>query len=283
MSQSCSEPEFQAFWLGDLDKCNAACQGIRDRTRDEGNTGSTSLYSAADDKARDHFGDTVQCRIFHAVAASAPKADITHCWHAALSPHARLDVGSTNPCLAEPEQTEPRCTDYCRLVMVACTGDLKVYDSEPQCQAGCGSSAFPAGNVKDDRPPEMATHKNSLGCRYTHAYNALVSAQGNAKVHCGHASPAGDGTCGTACEAYCYQLFATCPNEAKDKHDVAQCTAECNASAAASLPYSIKLAKSGADLLACRLYALTEARAATGKADVAKAKCEVAAGRRTCP
>jgi len=129
----------------------------------------------------------------------------------------------------------------------------------------------------------MATHKNSLGCRYTHAYNALVSPPANAKVHCGHASPSGDGTCGSTCEAYCYQLFATCPNEAKDKRDVAQCESECKASADASPPYSVKLAKSGEEALACKLYALTEARASAGKADLLKAKCEVAAGKRACP
>ena len=280
MSQACNATsDFRAYWLGDLDKCNAACKGLRDRSEDEDNTGSTSLYSAASDEARDHFGDTLQCRLFHAVAATAPRGDIGHCWHAALSPHARPDLGSTNPCLADPGQTEPRCSDYCRLVTVACTDDLKVYADEKQCLAGC-STAFPIGNVKDDRPPEMATHKNTLGCRYTHAYNALVSAPANLKMHCGHASPSGDGTCGSTCEAYCYQLFATCPNEAKDKRDVTQCESECNATLdpASVMPYSLKLAKSGKSQLACRVAALTEARASASKTD----KCEIAAGKRPC-
>jgi hypothetical protein len=56
-------------------------------------------------------------------------------------------------------------------------------------------------------------------------------------------------------------LFATCPNEAKDKRDAPSHDAP----------------------LACHIHALTEARASAGKADVLKTKCEIAAGKRPCP
>jgi hypothetical protein len=276
MSHACADPAYSSFWLGDVATCMQKCLGLRDRDHDSENTATDSRFSALSTASRDYNGDTVQCRLFHASAASSPFGAATHCWHAALAPRRSADK-EINPCLGEVGQTAPRCKDYCHLIAIACPGDLSPYESEAQCGAVC-EGGYDPGNLTDDGSggPEV---NNTLGCRSTHAYNALVGGA-LAPVHCGHSGPGGDGVCGDDCTSYCTLLERTCSTQFTQIGGMAGCQSECKGLLGnTTLMYSVKLAKSGASPLACRFYGLVKARS---EPKTAAMSCDAAIGKGGC-
>ena len=272
MSRACKEDEYRQYWLGDVDKCVARCRGLRDRALDADRGPNDSKYSALDNNSRDHNGDTVQCRLFHAsVASSSPAGPIGHCWHAALSPRSD-ENGSPNPCMGEIGQVAPRCQDYCRLIETACPSDLQVYENTQQCQKTC--AAFAPGTLMDG-------NANTLGCRYAHTYNALDSSEALTPKHCGHAGPGGSGVCGNDCESYCSLLSQACGDEFKAMGEMTGCLAACRSIAPGTdgLMYSVSAAKSGGSELACRLLGVVRA---LEDPKVEATACALAAGKASC-
>ncbi len=186
--------------------------------------------------------DTLECRLIHVSAAQRDPAE--HCAHAALIPGA--------PCL-EPEDDTPQCEDFCRLVQVACEGDLAVYESTEQCMAAC--EVFDPGTPLDQ-------NLNTVGCRKYHAYSAMADTK-----HCPHTSPSGDGHCAApaesesgsgSCDSYCLLLEAACGTEfGTEFGDQATCQANCveefaDKGALLDTGYTIETASSG-DTLQCRI------------------------------
>lgn len=131
----------------------------------------------------DTAGNTVWCRAYHAGDPAVQDPNM-HC------PHASASGGDTcgTPCEA-----------YCSLMGANCGGEVAVFPSEADCMAAC--AAFPVD------APFSATDGNSAQCR---VYHASFPAAMDAATHCGHASPNGDNTCGTLCDAYCDQVEQNC-------------------------------------------------------------------------
>jgi hypothetical protein len=280
MSKACADTDYKKFWLGDVgdvELCVSKCRGLRDRAMDDPELASTdSRFSALNTMARDHNGDTIQCRLFHASAASAPVGAPQHCWHAALAPRRGPSEG-VNPCLSDVGETTPRCKDYCKLITVACAGDLAPYESEAQCNKVC-EGGFDVGLLTDDGSggPDK---NNTLGCRKTHAYNALVGGP-SAVMHCAHSGPGGAGVCGDDCDSYCTLLERTCSAQFASIGGMAGCESSCKPLLGDKpLPYSVKLAKSGDSQLACRFLALTTARSEPKKMATS---CDAAIGKGGC-
>jgi hypothetical protein len=146
----------------------------------------------------------------------------------------------------------PSCTDYCTAIMKNCTGGdgssnggnpdatktHQQYSAVENCMAAC--TAFPVGTLAD-------TSGNTLGCRLYHA-NAAAS---DATLHCPHAGPGGDGTCGSACDGYCQLVDKFCVGAAKIYADDAACHARC---AATTDDIRFNVGTQEGDHVACLLY-----------------------------
>lgn len=270
MDAACSE-----FHSPEVAACIEQCQGLLDRDTDRDNAPLDSRFSAGSPSARDHDGDTVQCRLFHASAASTPTGAIAHCWHAAIAPRPGPG-GIINPCLRHLGETEPSCAGYCQLVMTACTGEQSVYEDQAQCLAVC--DALPKGALTDDG----SSAENTLGCRKTHGYNALV---GDPIIHCPHAGPGGAGVCGDDCVSFCTQLRDACAAgfEAEYGADEAAAHSACQTQCAglldgqSSLRYAIASVPDEPEL-ACRLLEVARAQAAPSDA----MHCRRALGQVSC-
>lgn len=132
----------------------------------------------------DTAGNTVWCRAYHAGDPAVLDANM-HC------PHASASGGDTcgTPCEA-----------YCSQMLANCGGEVAVYPGEADCMAAC--AAFPQDGEFS------AIDGNSVQCR---TYHASFPAANDAVTHCGHASPNGDNTCGSLCDAYCDQVLTNCP------------------------------------------------------------------------
>lgn len=192
--------------------------------------------------AQYYSGDTLQCRLIHVGAAlSAPAG---HCKHAAFN--------ATETCVAGADE-EPTCQDVCRVTQNVCKDELAVWESEEQCLEAC--KVFDVGTGAD-------MTENTVGCRKYHA-GVAGSAPG---THCRHASPTGDGTCGTYsasdeklgnCESYCLLVEAACWEDPAypfpSREDCENtCEAElANKGAKAGSNYTVATAESG-DTLQCR-------------------------------
>jgi hypothetical protein len=213
-----------------LDNCLSACATLRRSTQ----------FNAISD----HDGDTLDCRLVHVSTATAnPGYHDEHC------PHARL-VPPTSPCTDKSEEA-PTCDDYCHRALGACGvgdmdgGSLAQYESLQQCMDVC--AALPRGKNNQ-------IDGNTVGCRLYHSYNALA----DAKTHCSHTGPTGDGHCAVAatdtdrgtdnCDPYCQIAKAACPAEFKtafgtteDAHEL--CHTECAklSGAKANSGYSIEM------------------------------------------
>ena len=224
---------------------------------------------------KDHEGDSLQCRLVHLTIAAGPGAADSHCWHAALAPRPAVQTMQTNPCATGLNETAPHCSDYCHIVDNACDDDkLRVYENDTQCMEVCSKLA--PGNVSEQTG-------DTVGCRKTHAYNALLVA---ADTHCPHAGPGGAGVCGSDCPAYCKlfragcaDVFATAFGMANDANS--KCETGCRALIGDDpLKYSVADAKaSNGNPLSCRL--LNAARALE-KPEQAAMFCPNAAGGGTC-
>lgn len=162
--------------------------------------------------------DNVQCRISHLGAALAGGSEAElHCPHTAFE--------TTGNCVGE-SGGEFSCDVYCQRVMAACQGDNLQYEDSEQCLAAC--EALPLGRISEQVG-------NNIGCRHYHAGNALSSSTAPG-VHCPHAGPTGDGTCGATdtgiCESYCALFAGGCPEafDAEFSGDFRECSDACLAS-----------------------------------------------------
>lgn len=157
------------------------------------------------DVARDHDGDTIECRLVHTSSATLKPKE--HCAHAPIFPEEPWCIGVSG--VKDPLDQPPTCEDYCSIILVACTGDLAQYQSEDECLKVC--EALPRGTNKDE-------NGNTVACRRYHAFNSTLGPAN----HCPHSGPTGDGHCGhddapkgfaANCESYCTLVAAACPAE----------------------------------------------------------------------
>ncbi len=130
------------------------------------------------------------------------------------------------------------CDTYCATIMEACDGNIQ-YPDEASCQAACAT--FQEGEYSD---PDA-----SLGCHQYHADAALA----DPGVHCGHAGPTGDDTCGTPCENFCQIAPGVCPDVFANE---ATCVKVCDSFEVGE--FSVSPPATG-DTLGCRMYHLTVA------------------------
>lgn len=198
------------------------------------------------DVVADHEGDTVQCRLVH--VSSAVVLPEPHCGHSRFV--------ATEWCF-EPPDAEPECEDYCRIVMVACTGDVAQYESLEQCLDVC--AALEPG-LNADRV------ENTVGCRKYHSYSSIFDWE----THCSHAGPSGDGHCGPAtqpstgstgnCEAYCRLLEAACSTEFSSRYaDQSACIADCVDVEGAGPDSKYSVTTAAGPTLQCRFLELSRA------------------------
>lgn len=170
--------------VNDVAKCENECQGL----------------SELDAPGVDLSGDTVHCRLAYvARAAVSPEAAAVNCSYSQIRP-VRGEDPATAPC-SDPSGLDKNteCEKYCDLVTAACTGEYAVYTSNNQCLETCRQTMEP-GEPGDET-------EDTIRCRRYHAYFALIQPD----QHCLHASPTGDGHCGTEnCTGYCRILQQAC-------------------------------------------------------------------------
>ena len=230
---------------GGVTVCVNKCLGLAD----------TGLFDST--QAGNYLGDTIQCRLVH---TSAAMLDATHCAHAELKSSAK--------CFDDP-MTIPDCQKFCHLALTECAG-YPVYESDAQCQAVC--HALAPGHVGD-------LSENTVGCRMYHAYNSLI----DAKSHCPHTGPGGDGHCGAHdtgnCDSYCGLLEAACKQDFDASFDgQATCQTECLHLVGAAANSGHSTSATGNNLQ-CRL--LNVSRALTNTTNSSKF-CAAALGAAPC-
>ena len=155
-------------------------------------------------------------------------------------------TGDTNPMIDAPPGGNPDCASYCTAIMTNCTAGNSQYSSAADCMNSC--SKFMLGTLN-----QMTT--NTVGCRLYHAQAAATGAT----LHCPHAGPGGDATCGTICEGYCTIAVAVCPTQAGNMQT---CMTDCAGYGNAAGKYNSAI-QSG-DTKECRLYHATAASTAPG-------------------
>jgi len=151
------------------------------------------------------------------------------------------------------------CNYYCDSIIAACAGTNNQYLDKATCVSMCGSIPNDAG--------AGAQSGDSLACRMYHLSVAAQSSA-NAATHCPHAGPYGYGVCGSLCNDFCEQYFASgspCKTDVVNGYLTADaCRTYCNgaagADAAAGAPGNAQTAPS----MLCREYHLENAYKADG-------------------
>lgn len=92
------------------------------------------------------------------------------------------------------------CNYYCDSIIAACTGTNNQYLDKATCVSMCAGIPNDAG--------AGATSGDSLACRMYHLSVAAQSST-NAATHCPHAGAYGYGVCGSICNDFCEQYFAS--------------------------------------------------------------------------
>lgn len=188
-------------------------------------------------------GDTVQCRLTHALlAASDPtqggaSADpIDHCAQAAP------DGGEA----CRWPTPAPTCTEYCQHIQSVC-GDAGLpnaqYANLASCVLFCSVAGQLAAGTGDD------VQGDTVGCRDHWATQAELT--GDAATYCPMAGPSGGGVCGGWCDNYCHLALASCTGGNAVYADDASCQQAC-----AALPASGKAGATTGDTVQCRLHYL---------------------------
>lgn len=233
-------------------------------------------------------GDSFQCRV---VYASKALLDPAVCLNAIIAP---LDPRAL---CTEPPTDPPKCQDYCRIAMVACTGVNALYESNEQCLAAC--NALPPGtNADSNGMIKVNTPLNTIGCRKFHVYGALA----HPDVHCHHGSATGDGYCGdedgAICESYCMIAKQACGAQYTARFaDDEACQADCQTLPGVTedgaedeeLEDTLATARKGGDQVPCRtLHALRVLEKITPTdmtlaAAAAVTECPIALGITACP
>lgn len=160
------------------------------------------------------------------------------------------------------------CPTYCTQIMANCTAANAQYASMGHCLGSC--AAFPVGTSK-----VTDTSGNTLGCRI---YHSGTPAMTTPATHCPHGGPGGDllsaaapGVCsgGNVCEDFCNIEIKTCGSIdapiaggviTPQYQNAADCMTKCAAFPNKDQNYSITAV---GDSLACRLYHVTNAAAAS--------------------
>lgn len=219
--------------------CMARCLGLPDNQVDS--------YNAKVDFASGK--DSFNCRMAHlATAASYQAAGMNkergdHCAHSGIK--------STGPC--DLSAKEPAsCSDYCKLVMTGCSGDLKVYESQQQCEAWCGKLPNAANDSKVD---------NTVRCRREGAYAVLTGS--SSERTCEAAGPVQLECGGSKCVPFCSLLLSTCGTQGPFQTQE-QCVTSCEQipDSKANRPINLKnanLAGLSNDTLSCRVANLLTA------------------------
>jgi hypothetical protein len=182
-------------------------------------------------------GNTLGCRLYYLSKSFADP--VANCSSAGLR--------SAGEC--QTPSHKPTCDDFCLTLTTACQEDsLQVFESVDQCKGVC--QALDPGST--DTPDFV----NTVGCRNSHAYNALLV---SAKDHCPHSGPLGSQVCAAngACDAYCGLAKAACPSDFKDHFDshddcIEQCLKLDGATGDEAATYSVVEAKKGGANLQCR-------------------------------
>jgi hypothetical protein len=136
------------------------------------------------------------------------------------------------------------CDIYCKSIQKACTGGNVQYLSEDSCIKTC--SALPPGKAGE-------TTGNTLACRVYHT----AAAQSAPATHCPHAGPAGSGTCGKQCEAFCTIVQFVCTNASSVFPDHAACLKACDAFPTVQGGYYATMTSGNS--VDCRIYHATAA------------------------
>jgi len=132
----------------------------------------------------------------------------------------------------------PTCADYCSVIQANCVDSNEQYDSTDLCLHSCAGL------------PRGLGVGNTIDCRTTHAGLAAS----DALVHCPHAGPSGDGTCGGTCESFCSLAGQVCTGANQQFIDNADCLAKC---ALFPAPARYTTGVATGDTFACRMYHLT--------------------------
>jgi hypothetical protein len=147
-----------------------------------------------------------------------------------------------------------------------------VYDDILQCMALCKS--YDVGTSAGDSTGD------TLACRRWHVYTGLT--RDDPRVHCSHAGPIGDGTCGDdKCTSFCNLYKRTCGEQFKSDYNgnLDSCKSDCQ-KLRGSTPTADNTAgynlldteQITANTLQCRTHQAALAAAATDK----KAMCMLA-------
>ena len=156
------------------------------------------------------------------------------------------------------------CETYCDTVAANCTGNVAVYTTNDVCLGFCGHLAV--GTAGDEQG-------DSTECRLTQADNAARTGEPN--VHCPIAGPAGGGTCGSNCDAYCTVFQQECADRFNQAYaDLAACQTDCQANIPDLGTYNANM--SSGNSVQCRLWHLTAASLDPG------VHCPHAAGEAPC-
>jgi len=211
-------------------------------------------------------GDTLACRLQHATLALD-------------SPDLNCESAGQRPEVDCVSSGEPDCEDYCRVNLIACTGEFTVYQNPRQCKAVCNATR------KGDRMRDTGG-QDSIACRLYHSYYAL-SAQ---SPHCSHSGPTGDEICSDDganhpnCAAFCRLFEQACGSQFDDVYggDNDVCVSECEKldDAGPKMGYSVQAALSG-NTLKCRTLAVVKALTEPLSPDT-PSRCEAALGGDPC-
>ncbi len=170
------------------------------------------------------------------------------------------------------------CPYYCTNIMSVCTGANQQFLNDATCLAMCAS-------IGNDAGPGQ-TSGGSLSCHVNHLALAAAS-PANAAIHCPHAGPYGYGTCGTICDDFCKEYFATgspCKTEpaATGYTNIDACKTYCNGAAGGDASAGAPGVAQTTPAMLCREYHLENAYNAggTGGGHCAHAG---AAGGGVCP
>lgn len=154
--------------------------------------------------------------------------------------------------------SELTCDAYCTAAMSNCTGEFALYASAKTCLGTCEKLVL--GQLGDQTG-------DTVGCRLRNAQ--LAQETGEKAEHCSLAGPAGNGVCGTNCEAYCKLMTGICPDVFLESMD---CLTAC-----AAVPDlgNYDISHQLENSMQCRLYHVTAATLDT-------THCEHAAGISRC-
>jgi len=136
------------------------------------------------------------------------------------------------------QPTSAQCTQYCDVVMRACTGKDMVYAGLDTCLGVC--DRLPMGDALEP------SDDNTVACRKRQA--DLAESTGEPAAHCSKAGPGGGGTCGTNCAGYCTLVKAACPVESAE---LTNCEQQCGP-LRDTLGFDVVANHSG-DTIQCRL------------------------------